>query len=288
MKEENLTAGFGQKSFDSVQTNREVIDYARSLVNKYINLRGHDNPPFLSKEFLALLGVKEIVKQNLGGIGAVLLGFPDGYIIKVNSNHHPYRQNFSCAHEIGHIVLDKLGVERYTNQVQYRTFNPRKSHNLREKIKERLCDVIATELIMPSDIFEKHLLNIGISVNAIKRLSGQFMASSPAVAIRIAEVSPKPCIVLNWAPRRNSKSQSLKLVWQKDSDSLQKDNNNYIPMHTSVSYPSTLHMAYHTENITKSRKLFKNGNLKKSLLLESKGFGSGESRYVISIAFPEE
>lgn len=273
-------------SYDPVETNRKVVNYASSLVNKYIDFRGHDNPPFLTTEFLKLLGVKEIVKDNLGKTSAVLLRFPDGYIIKVNNNHHPYRQNFSCAHEIGHILLDKLGIERYTNHIQYRTFNPQKSSILRTKAKERLCDIVAVELIMPGDIFKKHLLNIGISVNAIERLSRQFMASSPAVAIRIAEVSPKPCIVLNWAPRHN-KSRSLRLVKQINSDSLQKDGNTYIPMHASVSHPSTLHTAYHTDKITKSRKLFKNGNIKKSFLLESKGFGSGETRYVISIAFPE-
>lgn len=288
IKGENLTDGYEQGCFDPVQTSRKVIDYARSLVNKYIDLRGHDNPPFLTTEFLELLGVKEIVKDNLGKTSAVLLRVSDGYIIKVNSNNHPYRQNFSCAHEIGHILLDKLGVERYTNHIQYRTFNPQKSRNLRAKAKERLCDVVAAELIMPSDIFKKHLLNIGVSVNAIERLSRQFMVSSPAVAIRIAEVSPKPCIVLNWAPHRNNKSRSLKLVRQINSDSLQKDKNNYIPVHASVSYPSTLHTAYHTDKITKSRKLFKNGNIKKSFLLESKGFGSGETRYIISIAFPDE
>ncbi len=287
-KEENHTVGYEQGSYDPVQTNRKVIDYARSLVNKYIDFRGHDSPPFLTTEFLELLGVKKIVKANLGKTSAVLLRFPDGYIIKVNSNNHPYRQNFSCAHEIGHILLDKLGIERYTNHIQYRTFNPQKSSNLRAKAKERLCNVVAAELIMPSDIFKKHLLNIGISVNAIERLSRQFMVSSPAVAIRIAEVSPKPCIVLNWAPRRNNKSRSLKLIQQINSDSLQRDRINYFPVHASVSYPSTLHTAYLTDKITKSRKLFKNGNIKKSFLLESKGFGSGETRYVISIAFPDE
>ncbi len=288
ISEENLTAGYGQDSFNLVQTRRKVIDYARSLVNKYIDYRGHDNPPFITTDFLELLGVKEIVKANLGETSAVLLGFPDEYVIKVNINNHPYRQNFSCAHEIGHILLDKLEIERYTSHIQYRTFNPQKSRNLRANAMERLCDDVAAELIMPSDIFKKHLLNIGISVNAIERLSRQFLASLPAVAIRIAEVSPKPCIILRWAPYRNSKSQSLKLFRQINSGSLQKDNNNYIPMHALVSYPSTLHVAYHTDHITKSRKLFKNGNLKKSLILESKGFGSGETRYVISIAFPDE
>lgn len=287
MEEKNLSVGYERASFNLEQTSREIVDYARSLVEKYIVSRGHDDPPFLTTEFLKLLGVKKVVKDNLGKTSAVLLRFPDGYIIKVNSNHHPYRQNFSCAHEIGHILLDKLGVERYTNHIEYRDFNPQKNSSLRASMKERLCNIVAAELIMPSDIFKEHLLKIGISVNAIERLSTQFLASSPSVAIKIAEVSPKPCIVLNWAPFRNKKSRSLKLSRQVNSDSFKKDNNNYSPVHTSVSYPSTLHTAYHTDKIVKSRKLFKSGNIKKSFLLESKGFGSGETRYVISIAFPD-
>lgn len=288
MEEQNLSAGYVQTSFDFEQTSREIIDYTRGLVEKYIVSRGHDNPPFLTTEFLELLGVKEVVKDNLGKTSAVLLRFPDGYVIKVNSNHHLYRQNFSCAHEIGHILLDKLKVERYTNLIQHRDFNPQKSSSLRANMKERLCNTVAAELIMPSDIFKEHLLNIGISVNAIERLSMQFLASYHSVAIKIAEVSPQPCAVLNWASSRNNKSRSLKLGRQVNSDSFKKDNNKYTPVHTSVSYPSTLHTAYHTDKIVKSRKLFKSGNTKKSFLLESKGFGSGETRYVISIAFPDE
>lgn len=288
VSEENLNAGYRQMSFNLGQARHEVVDYARSLVDKYISYRGHDNPPFLTTEFLGLLGVKEILKENIGRTSAVLLKFPDGYIIKVNGNHHPYRQNFSCAHEIGHIVLEKLNIERYTNYIEYRTFNPQKSGNLRAKAKERLCDAVAAELIMPSDIFQRHLINNGISVDSIERLSRQFMVSSPSVAIKIAEVSPQPCAILNWTTTRNKKARALILTWQVNSDSLQKDMGQYIPIHTSVSYPSTLHTAYNTGRTTKSRKLFKSGDIKKSFLLESKGFGSGEVRHVISIAFPNE
>jgi Zn-dependent peptidase ImmA (M78 family) len=58
-------------------------------------------------------------------------------LIGINSKHHPRRQRFSLAHELGHILLK----------------HPPEARSSQEDIKRsnREADLFAAELLMPSD-----------------------------------------------------------------------------------------------------------------------------------------
>jgi len=259
-----------------------IIERARQLVNRLVEDRGHDKPPFLPKEFALLQGIKEIVKADLGEVSAVLLRFHDGDIIKVNANHPPVRQNFSCAHEIGHTLLSELKLEPCIEDIEFRTFNPQARARARARAKERLCNAAATELLMPEMVFKKYLSGFGVSINLIERLASIFRVSVQAAAIRIAEVSIEPCVALLW---RRTKSKALQLAWRVGPGGKSRGKAYYIPVHTHVRCPSTLHKAYQYDSPVKSFKLFKLDNVIKRLPMESKGFGRGDARRVISLAF---
>jgi Zn-dependent peptidase ImmA (M78 family) len=263
-----------------------IIERAKQLVNRVIASRGYDKPPFLAEEFGCLQGIKRIVKTDLGKASAILLRLQDGYVIRVNQNHHPVRQNFSCAHEIGHILFSELKLERYINNIEYRIFNPQGEQKDRAKARERLCDAAAAELLMPESVFGKYLSGFGVSVHSIERLANIFKVSIQTTAIRIAELSTEPCIALLWRQQR-TKSKALELAWRVGPGGKSRGKADCKPVHTRIRYPSTLHKAYEYESSAKCYKLFKVDNAVKRLPMESKGFGRGETRRVISLAFPE-
>ena len=271
------------------QATELIIERARQLVKQLIDNRGHDKPPFLSEEFARLLGFKKIVKADLGKTSAVLLRFHDGPVIKVNQNHNLARQNFSCAHEIAHNLLRELKIELDTENISYRTFNPQ-AHGIAisktiSRARERLCNAAAAELLMPEPVFRKYLSNFGVSIYAIERLANIFGVAISATARRIAEVSEEPCITLFWQPQLRTKG--LRLAWSVDSETKSTWKASYVPKYTSIRLPSTLYKAYENESPVKSNIQFKYGNIKKRFPIESKGFGRGENRYVISLAFPD-
>ena len=273
-------------SLNLEQATSLIVERAKQLVNQLIEKRGHDKPPFSPEEFAHLQGMK-IVKADLGETSAVLLRFHDGYIIKLNQKHNLARQNFSCAHEIGHNLLRELKIELNTEDIEYRTFNPQAHALARAKVRERLCDAVATELLMPELVFRKYLSGFGVSVHSIERLANIFRVSIRATAWRIAEVSPEPCIVLLWLSRQGTKSKALQLSWRVGPGIKSRGKGYYMPLHTCVRPPSTLHKAYQGDSPVKSSKLFKVDNAVKRLPMESKGFGRDETRYVISLAFPD-
>jgi Zn-dependent peptidase ImmA (M78 family) len=272
-------------SLNLEQATSLIVERAKQLVNQLIEQRGHDKPPFSPEEFARLLGFK-IVKADLGETSAVLLRFHDGYIIKLNQKHNLARQNFSCAHEIGHNLLRELKIELNTENIEYRTFNPQAHALARAKARERLCEVAASELLMPEHIFRKYLLGFGVSIHAIERLADIFRVSIRAATLRIAEVSTEPCIALLWDSPPRTKSRALQLAWGAGPGRKVIGKDYYMPVHTRVAYPSTLHKAYENDRPVKSFKLFKLDNAVKRCPMESKGFGRGETRYVISLAFP--
>ena len=66
-----------------------------------------------------------------------------------------------------------------------------------------------------------------------------------------------------------------------------RDKANYMLVHKNVNINSALYKAYQNDRIVKTWKLFKNVNTIKRLPVEAKGFGRGETRFVISFAFPD-
>lgn len=271
---------------NSEQATNLIIGRARQLVNQLVEDRGHDKPPFLSAEFARLQGIERIVKADLGKVSAVLLRFHDGDVIKVNENHHPVRQNFSCAHEIGHNLLRELKIELNTEDIEFRAFNPQGHAEARAKARERLCDAAAAELLMPELVFRKYLSGFGVSVHSIERLASIFKVSIHTAAWRIAEISIEPCIALLWQ-RQRTKSKALELAWRVGPGGRSRGKADCKPVYTRIRYPSTLHKAYQYDSPVKCYKLFKIDNAVKRLPMESKGFGRGETRRVISLAFPE-
>jgi len=278
----SITRQLEPVSLNLEQATSLIIERARQLVNQLIEGRGHDKPPFLPEEFARLQGIKKIVKANLGEVSAVLLKFSDGYVIKVNEKHHPVKQNFSCAHEIGHILLRELKIELDTENIGYRTFNPQARGIAISKARERLCEAAAAELLMPEAIFRKFLSNFGISVNSIEPLAHIFRTSIQATAFRIAEVSTEPCLILRWQLWPINKPKGFRLIRCVGPEKKSRA----MPLHTFVKHPSTLYKAYENGSSVKSHKLFRRGTDVKRLPMESKGFGRGENRYVVSLAFP--
>jgi Zn-dependent peptidase ImmA (M78 family) len=264
-----------------------AIGRAKELVSCLIEERGHAKPPFRPEEFAKLRGIKKILKADLGNVSAVLLRFASGGVIKVNQRDNQTRQNFSCMHEIAHDILYELRLQLDTSYIQYRTANPQAPAKEVSKVRERICEAVAAELIMPEEVFGKYLSAFGVSVYSIEWLANIFRVSIRSAAWRIAEVSMEPCIFLLWQPWPRTKPKGLRLAWCAGPGRKLGGKSYYMPVHTYVRPPSTLHKAYENDRPVNSFRLFKLDTTVKRCPVESKGFGRGETRYVISLAFPD-
>src|SRR5438034_8527921 len=135
------------------------------------------------------LGVR-VERADLGeDCSGVLVRKGSAAVIGVNYAHHPNRQRFTIAHELGHFVLHKgeKYVDKGTATVQFR--NAESSTGT--QIEEREANQFAAALLMPAEWvrreFEKHPFDLGddTSLTAMCRLFG---VSSQAMSFRLAKL----------------------------------------------------------------------------------------------------
>lgn len=111
-------------------------------------------------------------------------------IIGINSLHHPNRQRFSIAHELGHLVLHKSMV---TSQVHVDKEFPvlmrdTKAYSGSDKI-EIEANQFAAELLMPKAFLQEMLADKKFDVDDetfVESLAQRFKVSKQAMGLRIS------------------------------------------------------------------------------------------------------
>tara|TARA_R110000744_G_scaffold73919_5_gene147751 strand:+ start:2426 stop:2959 length:534 start_codon:yes stop_codon:yes gene_type:complete len=97
----------------------------------------------------------------------------DRWMIHVNSLHHPRRQRFTIAHELGHYFLHRDSQRGYEDTTFHRGKRYTKT--------ELEADNFAGALLMPKDEFKQYIRN---SSNKIDEITDYFDTSSMAVKKR--------------------------------------------------------------------------------------------------------
>ena len=79
--------------------------------------------------------------------------------------------------------------------------------------EEKLCDAIAAELLMPSDLFSERAAETGQSLRNVPRWADYFGTSITATAIRFVELVPAPCLLVRWVANKKH-PDALRRSWQ--------------------------------------------------------------------------
>jgi len=109
-------------------------------------------------------------------------------IIGVNANHHPNRQMFTIAHELGHFLLhdvEDVHVDRgFCVQLRNRASSEGTS------VEEKEANLFAAELLMPKTFLEQDLHDIDVvdlvDEDVIAALARRYFVSTQAMTFRLA------------------------------------------------------------------------------------------------------
>jgi len=188
----------------------------------------------IAKKLLSDIGLNEVtdlpMKLLISGLGGILIEEPlkgsDGRIIqgkkkaiiKVNSNiKYEARKRFAIAHEIGHLLMHKDIAVHNENTNTLSWFNDAMK-KYKSGIQELEANQFATELLMPSDLFNKEARGKQFSPQLLQYLSKRFNTSITSTAFRYMQFHLHPiCIVFisNGVVSYWKKSEDLK-VWVKE------------------------------------------------------------------------
>lgn len=274
---------YAKRSSDElwINLNNFVIQRARQL----IKISGIKDPPFLPEKFAQLQQINRIVKEDLGELSGLLLPLREGFEIKVNITHSPERQNFSIAHEIGHTFLWEKGGKALLEKLKQDVGEKRVKN-----YEEGLCDIFASELLMPSSMYVKYAERYYFNISSISILSRLFNVSIVPAALRLCDVNPRECLLIYWIKENSEeiispKFKSSWLTWSQKKTSLKI--NRFIKRKLLDNDFEVL-AAYKSENFIYTYKRIEIGNYIGNYQIWSQGFGSGSDRFVLSFAFPEK
>lgn len=132
------------------------------------------------------------------GMGVVLVPLPpgqDGVLdlenqqILIAQDQNPRRQRFTLAHEVMHYLI------RHDDEVLSLLHELYQGPQLETQL-EALCNLGASELLLPTEVLQKALGQQGIRARLIHRLAEQHQVSEEAVAVALSEYHRQELLIL--------------------------------------------------------------------------------------------
>ena len=175
------------------QISQDPEEIIRSLVrNKLAEARNSvwSGPPFDPRLLASIMGIQcEESRELVHSEDAELHPITDGkLVIKYNPDRPKTRQNFSIAHEISHTFFPEY-QDQYKARHKIGKFDPSSE-------VEFLCDLGASEIILPAPEFDLDVKQMGISLKSLEELSTLYEASKEASAIRMITTGRYPCALM--------------------------------------------------------------------------------------------
>lgn len=182
---------------------------ARDLVQR-AKAKGWSGPPFDPLLLASLLGIRCRPSATLFSAEAQLSPQPGRQLLlEFNPDRPDGRRNYSVCHEIVHTFFDdcyELVHQRKTRPFQ---FDP-------DQEVELLCQIGASELLMPAQEFAIDLASRPFSLEAVPSLTIRYAASREAVIRRMVHVGGYTCAAAFFSrrlsPREKSTARQPRLI----------------------------------------------------------------------------
>jgi len=140
-------------------------------------LDGVQCPPTDLEAVMGRLNVMDAQEDAAVAGSGILTEIGDGrFRIRYSPTQSHFRKRFTIAHELAHVIFAGTGDDW-----------PRRGHEL-----ERLCDMIATEILMPKRVFRDEAGPFP-SMSVARKMSRRFQVSLSSTAIRFAELFGISC-----------------------------------------------------------------------------------------------
>jgi IrrE N-terminal-like domain len=164
-----LVSAAARRVFQMAGTDTSIEDAVRIVAAKYT--RDVNCPPTDLDAIARALNIHEIVPEDLAMSGELRRN-GKGFKLVYSAYLSPGRKRFTIAHEIGHAIILGSGPRA-----------PRTGQEL-----ERICDMIAVELLMPETVFVSAATTTEPSAQAVRELAAKFHTSLAATGIKYARL----------------------------------------------------------------------------------------------------
>ena len=161
-------------------------------------LAGIHCPPTDLDALCARLNVTEVVDDEDIPVVGELRHENGTFRILCSTGQSQVRRRFTIAHELAHILFESTGPRA-----------PRVGEDL-----EKLCDMIAAEILMPNTVFQAALNQAPMDTSLVRRLASQFQASLTATVLRCADFRPLSVVCIHEGRKKWSRGPTRATDYQ--------------------------------------------------------------------------
>ena len=166
-----------KKMFSDDLSNQEHdFDTARQLLD-HADQNGIKRCPLDVEGLAKFLGIEVRFENLKGDISGILEKNDAKWIMRVNKKHHPHRQRYTIAHELGHYCLHRHQESIFEDVIFFRGLKPTET--------EWQANQFASEILMPDYEFSKAIEE---GITDIEQLAKRFCVSSMAVRVRAKQL----------------------------------------------------------------------------------------------------
>lgn len=169
-------------------------DPARAIMRLAANLVAQSELKRPYQNLLRLASIQDIIQikpVSMQDAGRLVPG-KEGLIIQTNAAHSHGKQNFTVCHEIGHTLIPS-----YWQGPPERVDSGTGMH-LPDREEEFLCDLAASELLMPTLEFQNELAFQRLHIWSVEQLAQNFGASREAAAIKCVHCGAGRVALIVW------------------------------------------------------------------------------------------
>jgi Zn-dependent peptidase ImmA (M78 family) len=135
------------------------------------------------------LGIEQITEVETSAFDGLLSATRSGtYVATLRKGQSESRKRFTLAHELGHVIV-RASIGRSTPAMANELFQCRAT-TAEEKEEERLCDLLASQLLMPQAQFVQVIQEIGVSAETIPDIARRFAVSLESASKRLLAMLP--------------------------------------------------------------------------------------------------
>jgi hypothetical protein len=174
-------------------------DVVRAICERLLD-EGEITPPVDVDLIASLCGIVAVEQRDSGPTG-MLAKTDRGWVASVLADDGAERQRFTVLHEGGHTLLP--GFQRGG------PFHRCKGERTRE---EELCDVAASELLLPRRFFVDDLATVPFDLSGLEDLAGAYKASVQATAVRSVDLSTAPAAMVVLSCRHKPSESGLEHI----------------------------------------------------------------------------
>jgi len=170
----------------------DPVDAIRALAQGLVSQAEVRQPPTDLDMLGSFRGVVEVVYGQLPNWGMLEWVRDRGYRILLNDEQGKGRARFSHAHEISHTLIPTHGRAPKNRQDRETGMYGMEAE------EEYLCDIGASELLMPTSILIPFIATRPAALETVKGIADTFAVSLEAAGRRLVECQESPCAIIFW------------------------------------------------------------------------------------------